>query len=505
MPTKTRTRLHKGNPNRAVLFDPVLSKPIGKRTQKKRPEYQALDQIQGLANILANASPAHLMNRLNPTEYRVPPHIELMSYEIARCMSKSRRLLIHAPVRHGKSELVSHATPLWWLNLRPKDDVAIVSHGSDFAKLWGRRVRDTINENPHLKLHIRADVSAQGSWELENGGSLHTAGIGGSITGRGFNLIIVDDPFKNDIEAYSQFQRERVWNWFSRTLMTRLHPRGSVIIIMSRWHQDDLAGRLIDGWGENYDRIHLPAIYDLPVDPDEELIPDPLGRKPGEALWPYMWPVDELMKHKTAVGSIIWQAQYQGDPRPPDGNVFKREWWKFLDTSEIPEGLVDVRGYDFGATEDGDPTASTLMRRAMDGRIIILDQDQYWMTPGMRNRRIQLVAAIDGITTRIGIPDDPGAAGTSVVDDFMREVLPEYIVMSSPESGDKATRAFSYAAQVEAGNVYLVRGAWNKGYIDELADFTPDGTVGKHDDQVDSSSRAYNTLARVKIGGMMDL
>ena len=465
----------------------------------------------GLDTVLASMSPAYMSSRLDPNEYRVPPHLELLGNEIAKCMWRPRRLLIHAPVRHGKSELISRGTPVWWFFLRPKDDIAIVSHGSDFARLWGRRVKDTIDDNPQLKLKIRKDASAQGSWELNTGGSLHTAGIGGSITGRGFNLIIVDDPVKNDIEAYSQYQRDRIYNWFSRTLMTRLHPNGSVIVLMSRWHQDDLAGRLLDGWGEPYEHISLPAIYEKrhdPADPDIETPPDLLGREFGEALWPEMWPVDELAKHKQAVGNLIWQAQYQGRPTTPGGTLFKRENWRYIDESEVPEGIADLRGYDFGASEDtrtGKPTASVLMRRCMDGRIIVMDAEQYWKTPGARNARIAEVAELDTIDTRISIPDDPGQAGTSQVDDFKSNVLPGYFVTSSPETGDKAVRAFSYAAQVENNNVYLVRGTWNKRYVDEMADMTDEGTTGDYDDQVDASSRAYNSLLAIRVGHITDL
>ena len=478
---------------------------LSKKDQAKRET--GLD----LGLVLASYSPAQLMNRLEPEEYRVPKHLELLSHEIAKCMQEPRRLLIHAPVRHGKSELVSRGTPTWWFFLEPKDDIAIVSHGSDFARLWGRRIKDTIDENPQLKLKIRPDASAQNSWELNTGGSLHTVGIGGSITGRGFNLIVVDDPIKNDIEAYSQYQRDRIWNWFSRTLMTRLHPKGSVIVLMSRWHQDDLAGRLTDGWGEQYDHVSIPAIYEKrvdPADPDIETSPDIFNREFGEALWPEMWPVEELEKHKKAVGSLIWQAQYQGRPTTPGGTLFKRENWRYIDLKDVPEGVADIRGYDFGASEDvrtGDPTASVLMRRCFDGRIIVMDAEQYWMTPGARNKRIQETAQIDTEYTRISIPDDPGQSGSSQVEDFKQNVLPGFFVMSSPETGSKAVRSFAYAAQVEHNNVYLVKGTWNKAYVDEHADMTDEGTTGDHDDQVDASSRAYNSLLKIRIGHITDL
>ena len=233
------------------------------------------------------------------------------------------------PVRHGKSELCGYWTPIWYLLNRPRTGrVLIATHNDDFATFFGRRIRDRLKETPRMGLQIRADASAAGSWQLESGGNLHTAGVGGSITGRGFDLIICDDVVKDFESAHSERQRDIVWDWFRGTLGSRLQPGGSIVIVQSRWHEDDLVGRLLgdEYESEQYDSIDLPAIA------TER---DALGREPGDALWPDEWPLAELARRRTAVGSLVWSAQYQGAPTTPEGNLFKRGAWRYIEAGEV--------------------------------------------------------------------------------------------------------------------------------------------------------------------------
>jgi hypothetical protein len=226
------------------------------------------------------------------------------------------RLLVTMPPRHGKSSLCSHYFPAWYLGNYPGLNVILASYEADFAASWGRRARDVLEEHgpPVFGVRVSRDSSAANRWEIAgHGGGMMTAGVGGPLTGKEANVIILDDPVKNDQEANSPTYREHLWEWYRATLYTRLEPGGAIILIQTRWNQDDLAGRLLqemeDG-GERWDVLRFPALAE-----DN----NPLGREPGEPLWPQRFNKKRLQEIRRTISSYWWAALYQQRPAPAPG------------------------------------------------------------------------------------------------------------------------------------------------------------------------------------------
>lgn len=262
------------------------------------------------------------------------------------------RLMVFMPPRHGKSTLVSHYFPAWYLGQFPNHNVILSSYEAGYAAVWGGRVRDTMAEHgPALwGLTIKSDYRAASDWRLfgrdeQNKnvlGGMRTAGVGTGITGRGGNLIIVDDPIKDAAQANSETYRKSLWDWYQSTLFTRreadAHGRPPVQVVMhTRWHEQDLAGMLLAHEPEKWEVLSLPALCDRP---DE----DALGRAEGEALWPEQWPREMLIDVKSSLTPYWWGALYQQRPTPAEGNIFKRRWWKFWKPAGVyaPPVIIDL-------------------------------------------------------------------------------------------------------------------------------------------------------------------
>lgn len=197
------------------------------------------------------ASPAALMTRLTASDaqpFLWPPHIDLIDAELARMQFEPIRLIVEMPPRHGKSNLVSHALPVWFLERFPHKHVILGAYESRFAGSWGRKVRDTITEHPDtLRVRVRRDVASTSEWITTKGGGMITAGVGGPITGRGGDLMIIDDPVKNMTDARSRQKQETNADWYRSVIRTRLAPGASIVIIQTRWHEDDLSGLVQTG------------------------------------------------------------------------------------------------------------------------------------------------------------------------------------------------------------------------------------------------------------------
>ena len=223
-----------------------------------------------------------------------------------------RQLIIQAPPRHGKSELISRYLPAWYLGTFPDRRVILVSREATLARSFGRRARDLLFEHgPSLfGVELQPGVARADEWDLANrAGGMLTAGLGGPITGRGANLLIVDDYLKNAEEALSPQIRDKQWDWWQSTALTRLEPGGQIVVMATRWHTDDLIGRMLAREGKSTADearvIRLPALAETN---------DPLGRKVGDALWPERWPAAELRKQKATLDPAWWQALYQQQP-----------------------------------------------------------------------------------------------------------------------------------------------------------------------------------------------
>jgi predicted phage terminase large subunit-like protein len=269
------------------------------------------------------ADPASFAVELSAGDWWRAPHLDLLSSALLDLAEgRSHRLIVQMPPRHGKSEMVSHWFPAWYLDRHPGRRVILSSYGDDFAAEWGRKVRNTLQEHrDRLRVRVSDDSHAANRWHTSDGGGMITAGAGGPITGRGANLLVIDDPIKNPSDAQSQIMRDHLWDWWHSTARTRLEPHGAAVVLMTRWHEDDLVGRLLEQMsrgGEAWRVIRLPAAAEGT---------DELGRPEGAALWPARYDEQALAAIRGTDSTWVWDALYQQRPSAPGGSIFRRDWW----------------------------------------------------------------------------------------------------------------------------------------------------------------------------------
>jgi predicted phage terminase large subunit-like protein len=421
---------------------------------------------------------------------------------------KRKRLIITMPPRHGKSETCSVWFPAWYLELFPHHRVMLASYEANFAASWGRRVRNVIMENEeHLQVRVAEDFSAADRWETTQGGGMMTAGVDGAFTGKGADILLIDDAIKNAEKANSPLEREKIWNFYRSTAFTRLEPDGVVIIIMTRWNEDDLAGRLIDMErqahlldgdyeAEPFDVLNFPA---LATDIDE------LGRVPGQALWPERFDEKRLSQIRHTLGTYFWSALYQQNPIPPEGGglMFREEWFPVLD--QEPEGYRWLRWWDRASTDpdpikknDPDWTVGVKLGIGPQRQICVGHVERMRGSPGAVKAKILEVAARDGTDVFVCGAQDPAAAGASEAYS-LKQMLRGYRCEFYLETGDKVIRAGPVSAECEPktgdkyGNVSVVRGEWNAPFFETLRVFP---TKGKHDDDVDGLSGGYSVILK---------
>jgi hypothetical protein len=276
--------------------------------------------------IAMDRSPGALAAVLTEGREKQAPHLDMIDSAFRRIAAGERlQVMLTCPPRHGKSQRASRWGPLWYLRRHPERRVMIASYGADLADDHGRWVRDQLREYPSvlgIRLHAASHAANRFDLEQKRGSSVRggmvTAGVGGGLTGKGFDLGIIDDPFKGHDDAASPAQRDRVWEWYRSVFFTRRAPGASLILINTRWHEDDLSGRLLQHEPHRWLQIDLPAIADR----DD----DPLHRSIGEPLWPDQYDAEELADIRESVGERVWYALYQQKPRPIEGGVWKWAW-----------------------------------------------------------------------------------------------------------------------------------------------------------------------------------
>ena len=428
--------------------------------------------------------------RASRGKWVLAPHLSLLNRKLAEVLAgRCKRLIVSMPPRHGKSEFVSKYFPALYLGSWPDRRVMLGSYEATFAASWGRKARDLIEESGRelFGIALNPDSTAADRWDVRGrSGGMQTAGVGGAFTGKGADLFILDDPIKNAAEANSEVVRRNHAEWWDSTAYTRLEPGGAAIVMATRWHQEDLSGRLIsrmESGGEPWDVLNLPALA-------EEN--DPLGREPGEALWPARYPVPDLERIRANVGPYWWSALYQGRPQPQGGGFFKYAWFAPGNlVTAVPREAKRVRYWDTAGTEGGgDFTVGTLMARSPQGVYFVEDVIRGQWSPHHRNQRIRDTAERDGADVTVWLEKEAGVGGKDRTDDTIR-ALAGYVVRAEGVTGSKQDRAEPFSAQAEAGNVRVKVGAWNTAWLTELCEFPH----GKHDDQVDSASGAFAKLA----------
>jgi predicted phage terminase large subunit-like protein len=391
------------------------------------------------------------------------------------------KIILQAPPRHGKSELISHWTPFWYLHMFPRNMVILTSYEANVASRWGRKVRDEIAYNPHSGLKINQASSARADWEIEEyAGGMITAGTGGAITGRGGNLIIVDDPIKNYEEANSAAYQEKMIEWWESTLYTRLEPNGSIIMLLTRWNKKDLAGYLQSAYPDEYVTINFPAFAE-----EGDLI----GRNVGDPLCPERYDSKALMSIKGNMSSTIFNGMYQGHPSSIEGEFFKRSWWKYYDVLPPMDEVIAAADLTFKETKKGSFVVIQIWGRVGSNVYLIW---QFRARVDFIEQTVQLsnVRNVNARVTRIIIED---AANAQAAISVLRGKVHGLIAVKP--QGDKVTRAMAIQHIPESGSAYLPNPAlpnnkWVQGFIDELADFPK----GENDDQVDTASLALTDI-----------
>ncbi|MET9436885.1 terminase family protein [Streptomyces sp. NPDC006551] len=308
------------------------------------------------------------------------PHLALIDQLFKRIARGERvKALITMPPRHGKSRRAARWAPLWYLARHPDHRIMIASYGADLAEEHSRWIRDAIvTYGPQIGLALHSGSKAAGRFDLADPqtgdrleGGLVAAGVGGGLTGKGAHLAIVDDPIKDAADAESPTMRRRLWDWWTAVLNTRMEPAGSIIVIQTRWHEQDLAGRILEGQDtSDWITLDLPAICDT-----ED---DPLGRPVGAALWPKRYGRRALANIRKAVGERVWWSLYQQKPRPMEGGVWKWPWitdhritpvqFRGVDLSRIVVA-VDHAG---GADDTNDETGLIAAGRTTDGHLYVV-------------------------------------------------------------------------------------------------------------------------------------
>ncbi len=465
---------------------------------------------------------------------------------------RDRRLMINMPPQNGKSQLVSVDFPAWYLGRHPDRSVMALSYGSDLATDFGRQARDQINSDLYRAifpgLSVSSESGAAARWGIAgHRGGYIASGRAGTITGRGGDVVLIDDPIRDIEEAYSADARERVWRWYTATVYSRLRPDAIVILIQTRWHEDDLTGRLLDAaaaddseYADDWTVLRFPAIAEDPEEvyaglPDAERAvieetpegimawldanADPLGRKPGEALLPDRYPVETLNTIRIVTGPENWDANFMQRPRPAKGTRFQRGWFQYV--PEAPGHLQWVRYWDLAQTDElaaaaakrrrASYTASVAAALDADGKLYLRDMVRgRWEWPDAEKTLKAVMLAEKG-TTRHGI--ESALHGKTALQTFRRD--PE--LAGIPVTGvvvdkSKLIRALAWQGRAEAGKVVLVRSRtaalsaivdesgepvvaqdWAAAAVDEFVSFP----VGSWDDQVDAVSGAVEMIGHV--------
>lgn len=394
-------------------------------------------------------------------------------------------MVLSMPPQHGKSMTVTETLPSWYLGKHPTTRVIEISYNMEFAKRFGRKNREKIREygKKVFGIGLAAHPCNELEFELENHiGTMISRGIDSGVTGQGANLMIIDDPVKNRAEADSKTTRNRVWAEWQDSYKSRLAPGAKVIVIQTRWHEDDLAGRIIDCEPD-------VTVINLPCEAEED---DLMGRKPGEPLHPEIGKDEKWLKRfkesiRKTHGSRTWEALYQGRPTVDQGNIIKREWWQYYEEYELPNNLFKIISIDcsFKDTDGSDFTAIQVWGKS---------EANYYLLERVK-ARMDFVATMNKLKylryahpTTVGILVEDKANGPAIVSMLQRSI--PGVIGVNPQGG-KMARLNAVAGVIEAGNVYLPKDAqWLNEFIDEFAAFPR----GAHDDEVDCCSQALNRL-----------
>jgi len=422
-------------------------------------------------------------------------------------------LIIEIPPQHGKSQFWSKYFPAWFLGQFPQLRVVLASYEASFAASWGRQTRDILEQHgPALfGVTVRQDTRAVDDWELQDAktgehlpGGMVTAGVGGPLTGRAADLAIVDDPIKNAEEASSKAHLDKLYDWWTTTVCTRVHEGGRRVVLMTRWAEDDLVGRILknaEATGEKWVVIRLPALAEEDEDFSQIKGDDgtPLGlpwtRKAGEVLCRELYSQKTMEERRDNTLPFWWATMYQQRPYPREGGEIKSSWFKIV--RDFPKADYDCRAIDLAASENKNNKQTALVRMIRVGpkearQYFIVDIRADWWASGTRDQEIQQTAETDGKGVTVVIEQEPGSGGKTQAEAIARMLdgwSVEIVVAGS--EGSKVLRADPLASAAHVGKIFIVEAPWNARFLEQVRSFPG----GKLIDMVDAAAMGFNWLA----------
>ena len=415
------------------------------------------------------------------TQYNPAWIHEEIAYQLERIeKGEIKRLMLFIPPRHGKSELGSINFPAWYLGRHPEQEIIVSSYSAELAQDFGYKTRNLVNSREYQEIFrtkLRDDSKSKAKWLTNEGGGYTAVGVGGAITGRGADILLIDDPFKNREEAESKVIRDKVWNWYTSTAYTRLEKDAKVILIMTRWHKDDLAGRLLEAeknGGEHWEVVKFPAIATR----------DEKNRVKGDALWPEKYDIQALMNIKRTIGSYDWGSLYLQEPMTSETQEFKKEWFKYIHTDDVVR--METRNFltidtAVSQRDSADNTGATL-------NFVSKDNKWYLKTYKLKVNPTDLFDFIFKMCTDykielVGIEDTIYLLAIKPFLDQEMRKRNKFITIKplKHKSVAKETRIRGLIPRYEAGQIFHIKGECND-LEDEMMDFPK----GIHDDVLDS-------------------
>ena len=444
---------------------------------------------------LDEARPNITKNFLSFVKYVWPEFIEGSHHKIINkkfndlASGKIKRLIINMPPRHTKSEFASYLLPAWMIGKNPKLKIIQATHTADLAIDFGRKTKNLVDEQNYRDLfdtRLQEDSQAAGKWKTEQGGEYFAAGVGGAITGRGADLLIIDDPHKEqDVRADGK-AFEKAMNWYTAGPRQRLQPGGAIVIVMTRWSTKDLTGQLLKSQSEEgsdqWEVVELPA-----------LLPD------GKPVWPEYWTAEELLKTKSSIPVSNWLSQYMQQPTAEEGAIIKRDWWQDWEQKYPPRLNYIVMSLDTAFTKSttADYSAVTMWgvfnTEELGENVILLNAFKgRYDFPELR--RIAYEEYIDWKPDMVII--EAKASGLPLTHELRQMDIP--VINFTPSKGnDKHTRVNAVAPLFESGKIWApMHEHFAQEVVEECASFP----FGEHDDYVDSTTQA---LMRIRQGGLV--
>ena len=404
-----------------------------------------------------------------------------------------KRLIINMPPRHSKSEFASYLMPAWFLGRNPKLKIIQATHNTELAVRFGRKVRDLIDDPEYKTIfpntNLKEDNKGAGKWGTDKGAEYFAAGVGAAITGRGADLLVIDDPHSEQ-DALSENAFDNAYEWYTSGPRQRLQPGGAIIIVMTRWGKKDLTGRLLaqqggDLMSDKWDVVEFPAI--LPSD------------KP---LWPEFWEKDALLSIKASLPASKWNAQWQQQPTSSESAIIKREWWKMWDKPKIPPLKYILQSYDtaFSKKQTADYSAITTWgvfqpEEGGPDHVVLLDaQRGRWNFPELKEVAFEEYEYWEPDMVLV----EAKATGTPLIDELRLRGIPA-LGFSPGKGSDKVTRMHMVAPLFEAGMVWAPE---DKSFADDVIEEVVSFPNGDNDDFCDSMTLA---LMRFRRGGFISL